>query len=165
MFPNVPPLNALAGEFELRPLELPEGRTSVVDPVEAWSLPFLLDALMGRWNGPDFLYEWPLYFDPPNRRGPSPFAQHLAFAPVVPVESSPLAGVALAELIGTGDVTGLLGHLEGHPVLLLKTVGVVILGYAVRGAGQAVQIRLRTGLLRIMGIRDERFEADDPDNE
>ena len=164
MFPEVPPVSVLGAELGLRPVESPRGPLSLVEPVEAWSLPFLIDALMGRWNGPDFLFEWRLYFDPANRRGPSQFAQHLTYARVVPVESSPLAPVALADLIATQDVSAALGYLADHPVLVLKTSGVIIVGYAVRGIGQAVQTGIRTGLLRVMGIGGEQAGDEPEDN-
>lgn len=164
VFHEIPDIRALAAEFELRPIDLPRGPVEVLEPVEAWSIPFLLDAIMGRWNGPGFLYEWRLYFDPPNRRGPSQFAQHLTYAKVVPVESSPLAPVALADLISTHEVSGTLGYLANHPVLLLKASGVIIVGYAVRGIGQAVEIRLRSGALRLMGVGgDQASVLDEPE--
>jgi hypothetical protein len=159
VFPAVPDVQAISAELELRPLDPARAPATLLEPVEPWSIPFLIDGLMGRWDGPGFPYEWRLYFDPLNRRGPSEFAQHLTFAKVVPVESSPLAGVSLADIISTHEVSATLGYLGSHPVLLLKTSGVVIVGYAVRGIGQAIQIKLRIGLLRIMGVGGDQAKV------
>lgn len=151
------PAGLIADRLGLEPI----GPTSVVEPVEAWSLPFMIDGLMGRWTGPQRFREWRFYFDVPNRRGPSQFAQHVAFAKVIPFKSSPLGAVALAELIVRGDVSAALGYLGGHPVLLFEAAGAIIVCGAATGIGDGLRIGLRTMLLRLMGVETDHPEDGD----
>ena len=148
----------VAGMLDLHDAREPSGRPLRVQPVEAWSLPFLIDATLGRFV--EYPYEFGFYFDPLEprrpRRGPSPFAQYVTFAPVIPFESSPLGGKALAELVTAGGgVGGAVGaYMTGDPLLLLVAVGGIILGGAARGVGDALHIGLRSKLLDLMGVED-----------
>lgn len=141
-----------------------------VAPVDAWSLPFLLDAAMRRYIG--FPYEFGFFFDPaePRRgttgRGPTPFAQHLAFAPVVPVESSPLRNRSLSEIVTTSAGASIaLGSYAAtdEPLVLLATPLLIIVCGAAEGIGQALQIGLRSLLLNLMGVQDPTAPQPQPD--
>jgi hypothetical protein len=76
-----------------------------LDPLEAWSLPFLLDAMSGR--GREFL-DYPFRFEIPwrqllgPRRGHSQFAQYAVYAPVLRVEALPVRGRSMAGLLTKG---------------------------------------------------------------
>jgi hypothetical protein len=142
------------------------GAVSRIEPVEAWSLPFLVDAAMGRWRGPDFLFEWRLYFDPPSRRGPSTFAQYLTYSPVIPFGSSPLQGKALSELVTAGGVGAAVGAFASdHPLLLLAVPAGIIVCGAARGVADALRIGLRSKLLELMGVEDPEAHESPPDDE
>lgn len=140
----VPPVKQVADRLELDGVN--------IAPVEAWSLPFLIDASLGRF--PDFR---PFERLRPER-GPSEFAQYLAYAPVVPFESSPLAGKSLAEIItavGGGTSASGVGALAAHDPMLLLTVPAGIIVYrAAWHIGDGIGIALRTLLLRLVGAED-----------
>jgi hypothetical protein len=143
-------------------LRSPSGeRASVFEPLEAWSLPFFLDGLLGGWSGPDSVFEWRFYFDVPNRRGPSPFAQHLTYARVVPFESSPLDAKSLSELITGGGASAALAYITGHPLLALVVPGGIIVCGAARGIAEALRIGLRSKLLGLMGVHDTELSRED----
>jgi hypothetical protein len=159
---EVPPAEVLGRDFES------EGRR--LEPVEAWSLPFLIDTLLGR--PPDFppFERWPP-FDPDfppwglrrrRGRGPSAFAQHLTYSPVIPFESSPLGSKSLAGVVTTAG--GAVGAYVTRDPLLLVTVplGIVLCRAAVH-VGDGVGIVLRTIILRWAGI--EAADAPEPDGE
>lgn len=158
---RVPEARQVAKWFDLHNPREPSGAAIVVTPVEAWNLPFLLDAAMQRYV--DYPYEFGFYFDPlePRRstrgRGPSPFAQHLAYAPVVPVESSPLRNRSLAEIVTTSAGVSLaLGSYAAtdEPLVLIATPLLIIVCGAAEGVAQALQIGLRSLVLKAMGIED-----------
>lgn len=136
-----------------------------IEPVEGWSLPFLVDAALGRFPG--FPYEFEFYFDPQEpmrpRRGPSQFAQYVTYAPVIPFESSPLSGKSLAELAttGGGSVGAAIGFAQTGDliVLLIVPAGIIVCG-AARGVGEALRIGLRSKLLARMGVDDPELPAE-----
>ena len=89
--PNVLELSDLLGVEELERL-----------PV--WTLPMIFDVMMGRpvviGPEPEFIARVLTYAYRGGRtRGPSAFAQYLAYAPIVPFEASPPKGRALSELV------------------------------------------------------------------
>jgi hypothetical protein len=138
--------------------------------VEAWSLPFLVDSLIG--GQPPWPFEpfapRPFRIDRRSRvRGPSPFAQHVAFAPVVPFESSPLGPKTLADLLTAGGGAGaaLGSYVTGDPVLLIVAAGGIIVGGAASGIGDALRVGLRAKLLELMGVDDPDRDRgpDEPD--
>ncbi len=110
-------------------------------------------------------YEWRFYFDIPNRRGPSAFAQYLTFARVVPFESSPLEAKSLSELVAGGGVSAALGYLTGHPLLVFEVSGGIIVCGAARGVADALRIGLRSKLLALMGVEEPEGELADADDE
>jgi len=139
-----------------------------IRPVEAWNLPFLLDAALGRF--PDFPYEFHFYFDPLEsarpRRTPSPFAQHLAYAPIIPFEASPLGGKSLAEVLttagtGTGAVVG--AYAMQEPLVLVAVPAGIIVCKAASHVGDGIGIALRTLILRLVGAEVE--DTTEPPNE
>ncbi len=92
--------------------------------------------------------------------GPSPFAQYLAYAPLVPFESSPLAPRALSDLAAAGGGIGAAvgAYATGDSLLLLAVpAGIVVCG-AAHGLAEALRIGLRAKLLHLMGV-------DDPDTD
>jgi hypothetical protein len=125
-----------------------------------WGLPFLIDGALGRRESFRF------YFDPDTpfgeKQGPSPFAEYLAFEPVVPFESSPLGSKALATLVGATSTAGAaLGYAAtGEPIVLVTVpAGIVVAGVALGvGAGAAMGIAegVRHQLRRLMGVPDDR---------
>jgi hypothetical protein len=160
---EVPPVEVIAQRVGLDSVD-PRGAPRV-EPVEAWSLPFLIDAAMGR---PDFpsLWEERFWLPPRVRRGPSEFAQYLAFAPVIPFESSPLSGKSLSDVITAagGSAGAAVGAFGTHEPLLLIAVpfGIVLCG-AARGVGDALRIGLRARLLDLMHVEDPE-RRDPPDS-
>jgi hypothetical protein len=154
---EVPPVELLAEDLGL------DG----IARAEAWSLPFVLDAILGRFT-PD--YPWVLEFPGPGRRrrgrSPSAFAQHLAYEPVIPFESSPLQGRSLGELLAAGGASAgaAIGFIEGHAIVVLAMpTGIIVIG-AARGAAEALQIGIRTKMLAWMGVPDpaQSSSTDDP---
>jgi hypothetical protein len=153
---EVPPVELLAKDLGLEQMA----------KAEPWSLPFLLDAILGRF--PD--YPWVLeVWGPGSRRrgeGPSTFAQHLAYEPVVPFESSPLQGRSLAGILAAGGVSAgaAVGFVEGQVVAVLAVpAGIIVIG-AASGAAEAFQIGIRTKMLAWMGVPDpaQSSSTDDP---
>ncbi len=146
----------LAQELSIRPADAP-GR--LLDPLEAWSLPFFLDVSMGLREGTES-FGWVSLPVTVATAPPSPFAQYLTYAPVVPFESSPLAAKSLAELIVGGGASGAVGYVSGHPFLVLYVAaGIVICRGAHglgRGVAEALQIAARAKLLSWMGVEDPR---------
>lgn len=139
-------------------------------PVEAWSLPFLLDAMLGRplddfgpWRDPFWFEDY--LRGPRSRSGPSAFAQYLAYSPVVPFESSPLGPKALSELATAGGGVGaaLGAYATGDPLLLLVVPAGIIVCGAARGVADALRIGLRSKLLELMGVEDPDRDASEPD--
>jgi len=66
---------------------------------------------------------------PPFGRGPSGFAQEAVFAPLLPVEASPVRGRSMASLIVPGGATSAIGLYAqtGDPVAVLDAGGVTVL--------------------------------------
>jgi hypothetical protein len=158
---RVPGAEQAARWFDLHNPREASGAAIVVTPVEAWNLPFLLDASMRRYV--DYPYEFGFYFDPlePRRstrgRGPSMFAQHLVFAPIVPVESSPLRNRSLSEIVSTSAGVSLaLGSYAAteDPLVLIATPLLIIVCGAAEGIGQALHVGLRSLILKAMGAED-----------
>jgi hypothetical protein len=141
----------------------PSQRRPPMRDVSPWALPFAIDIALGReeedfyrW-GPFFLEEH--LFGPRRRHdriGPSAFAQYLAYAQVVPFESSPLTPKSLSDLAAAGGgIGGALGaYVTGDPLLLLTIpTGIIVCG-AARGVSQALEIGLRSKLLDLMHVED-----------
>jgi hypothetical protein len=155
----------VAGMIGLQDGRSVNGAALRLGPVEAWSLPFLIDDLLDRYL--DFPDEFGLYFDPLEprrpRRGPSRFAQYVTYAPVVPFESSPLSGQALGEVVTkSGMVGGAVGaYVTGDPLVVLVAAGGLILGGAAQGVSEALRIGLRSKLLGLMGVEDPNRPSDD----
>jgi len=87
--------------------ELGFERTIRLEPVEVWSLPFLIDSVLRRQDGPYFqdgpfieFMSWGVGRQ--QGRGPSTFAQHLVFSPVIPFEESPQEGKSRRHHRGSG---------------------------------------------------------------
>jgi hypothetical protein len=159
----VPSPDDLAGRLGLgeRPGR-PSRRWPSIGDVSPWALPFAIDIALG--NEEDF-YRWgPLLleehlFGRRERRegvGPSAFAQYLAYAPVVPFESSPLSPKSLSDLATAGGgIGGALGaYLTGDPLLLVTIPAGIIVCGAARGVSQALEIGLRSKILGLMGVED-----------
>jgi hypothetical protein len=155
-FPETPPVERLADE-----LGFEDHRH--LDPVEAWSLPFLIDATLGRF--PDFPWTLEVWASGRRRRGegPSTFAQHIAYEPVIPFESSPLRGASLAQLLTAGGTAagGAVGYVEGHIVMILVVPAGIIIAGAARGVADALHIGIRAKLLAWMGVPDPAQPGDD----
>lgn len=144
----------------------PHGRR-MTGSIQPWALPFAIDIALGRdersfyepW-GP-FLIEEHLRGNRPG--GPSPFAQYLAYAPLVPFESSPLGAKALSDLAATGGGIGAAvgAYATGDPLPLLAVpAGIVVCG-AAHGLGDALRIGLRAKLLHLMGVADPAADPKD----
>ncbi len=116
-------------------------RFTLMQRVEAWTLPFLMDGLLGRFPL-DYVeghlelprHMWGESAPWLGPRGPTPFAQELTFAPVVPFEASPLGGKAIAEIVTAagGSAGGAVGFAAtGEPLLLIVVpAGIVLCGAA-----------------------------------
>jgi hypothetical protein len=133
------------------------------EPVELWSLPFLVDSLMGR------RVDYPWILEPGgSRRGqtPTPFAQYLTYAAEIPFEQSPLEGKSLAQILaGTSGVGSIVvGFAAGNPLMLVIVPAAIILCYGATGLGQGLQIILRTYALRLAGMEDQA-PAEEPNDE
>jgi hypothetical protein len=152
---EVPPVEALGEQ-----LETPGG---IIRPVEAWSLPFLIDTALGepRWPGSPFdaPLSWPLAARPRNDRWSSPFAEYVAFTPVVPFESSPLGAKSLGGLVaGAGGAVG--AYATHDPLLLLTVPAGIIVCRAAFHIGDGIGIAVRTVILRWVGV-----DTEPPDSE
>jgi hypothetical protein len=155
-----------AAALGFRPLR---GRSLSSMEVEAraWNLPFLLDGVLGRLltsSGDLSLSVDPLN---PGRRGgrPSEFAEYLAYASIIPIEASPLAGKSLSELVtAAGGASAAVGvYATGDPLLLLSLAAGIIVCAAARGVGDALRIGLRARLLTHLGVEDPNL--DEPPDE
>ena len=132
-------------------------------PIEAWSLPFLVDALMGRLVTP---FDEPYFDDPffglpwryPGRgrsvRSPSAFAQQLAYAPVVPFESSPLGGKSLADIVTTAGGAAS-AYVTRDPLMLLTVPAGIIVCRAASHVGDGIGLALRAKILDWAGVQDQ----------
>jgi hypothetical protein len=150
-------------------------RTAALRPLEAWSLPFLMDGLLGRFplgyiEGRAELpgYMWRELAPWVESRGPTSFAQELVFSPVVPFEASPLSGKSVAEVITAagGSAGGAVGfYATGDPLLLIVVpAGIILCGAATafakvihraaEGVGDALYIGARARVLRWLGVPD-----------
>jgi hypothetical protein len=129
-----------------------------LEPAEPWGLPFLIDAALGR------VPEFPWIPEPPwiwerggERRGrtPTPFAQYLVYESLIPFEASPLESKSLAALLVPGSgASAAAAYYMGHPILIVVVPAGILLGYAVKGIGEGLQIGLRVLVLRLMGVKD-----------
>ena len=156
---EIPPAQMLAEEWFERPTP------PMVRP-DPWALPFLIDTALGRF--PDF--PWVLEVRGPGERRegqlPSDFAQYLAYAPVIPFESSPLANRSLAEILTTsgGTATAAAGYYATGDLLVVLAVpvGIIVLG-AAQGVSEGLRIGLRSKVLAFMGVEDpDRHEGGGP---
>jgi hypothetical protein len=163
---EVPSVDHVAGI--LRVLFMDEGPRAFRRNLRPWGLPFLIDGALGRRDSFHF------YFDPDTpfgeKRGPSRFAEYLAFEAVIPFESSPLGAKALAALVGATSTAGAaLGYAAtGEPIVLVTVpAGIVIAGAAIGiGAGAATGLAegIRHQLCRLMDVPDDD-RPDDPPHE
>jgi len=137
--------------------------------VEAWSLPFLLDAVLRRypslgweWERWEYLDRFILYR---NREGPSAFAQQLAYEPIVPVESSPLTKRLLSELLASGSIVT--AYVTHHPLLIFAGPAGVFLCTVARHLGDGIGVPARDRLWRALGASDESLHrgTDEPEEE
>jgi hypothetical protein len=169
---DVPPVEVVARRLGLnRRPDRPSGHWPPLNEVSPWALPFAIDITLGRDE--EDLYRWGPFsleehlFAPRRRReamGPSAFAQYVAYAPVVPFESSPLTPKSLSELAAAGgSIGGALGaYVTGDPLLLLTIPAGIIVCGAARGVSQALEIDLRSKVLELMGVRDPYAAKDEP---
>lgn len=145
----------LAARLGLR--EVPGPRPQL----EPWNLPLLLDSMTNAYPL-DFPWIFELPFRGAGRRGggPSAFAQYAAFAPVIPVEASPVKGRSLASLMTKGGAVGAiyLYAETGDPVALVYAAGVTILFTAV----WPVLLRLEAAMASLMGVELEQEPPDEP---
>lgn len=129
---EVPPVERLAEELRF-------GESLRLAPVEGWSIPFLIDAIIGRFpDGFPWMLEVPFTGGRRRGEGPSRFAQHIAYEPVIPFESSPLKGSSLAELLTRGGAAagGAVGIVEGNVLVVLAVpAGIILVGAARGGRG------------------------------
>ena len=82
-------------------------RVEELERLPVWTLPMIFDVMMGRpvaiGPEPEFIARVLTYAYRGSRtRGPSAFAEYLAYAPIVPFEASPPQGRALSELATIG---------------------------------------------------------------
>jgi hypothetical protein len=156
--------NAKEVARSLLPVADDDERITQIGPVEAWSLPFFVDAALGRRLGPDISFEWNLRVNPPSSRGPSAFAQHVVFDAVVPFESSPLRASSLAQLVGTGGgATAVVSAiLTGDPILFIAVPAGIIVCGAAAGVAQALNLGLRAKILERMGYEDRDLKPTEP---
>lgn len=169
---DVPPVEVVARRLGLnRRPDRPSRHWPPLNEVSPWALPFAIDITLGRDE--EDLYRWGPFsleehlFAPRRRReamGPSAFAQYVAYAPVVPFESSPLTPKSLSELAAAGGgIGGALGaYVTGDPLLLLTIPAGIIVCGAARGVSQALEIGLRSKVLEFMGVRDPYAAKDGP---
>jgi len=164
---EIPDINAVQRRLGLR--DRPRGpRTAGV--IEPWALPFAVDIALGR-DERSFYEPWGPFFIEEHLRGnrpagPSPFAQYLVYAPVVPFESSPLGAKALSDLAAAGGGIGaaLGAYATGDPLLLLAVpAGIVVCG-AAHGLAEALRIGLRARLLQLMGVDDPAADRSDSES-
>jgi hypothetical protein len=170
---ELPSVDEVARTLALRPIRGEGPRATRITPVEAWSLPFLVDAALGRY--PDYPFELAFYFDPLEprrpRRGPSQFAQYLTYEPVIPFESSPLGAKSLAALVtGATTVGAALGYAATRePIVLLTVPAGLVLGGAAVGAAAGTAIGLaeivRYRLRKLLGVPDDESSPDEPSEE
>lgn len=126
-----------------------------IEPVEAWSLPLVFDALLGRFSELPWFFELggPRFRTP--KRGPSQFAQYLTFAPIVPFEQSPLGAQSIAEAVTKAGGMGTAGVAVGvfattEPSLLITVPAGIIVCKAASHVGDGVGIGLRTQIVRLL---------------
>jgi hypothetical protein len=132
-----------------------------LEPVQAWSLPFLLDAITGRYGDTGYPFRFEIFWRdvPGYSRGPTEFAQYAVFAPVIPVEASPVRGRSIAALLTTGGATGAmtLYGATGDAAAGLYVAGVTIFFTA----AYPVFLRLEAAVARLMDVELERPARDD----
>lgn len=131
-----------------------------LEPLEPWSLPFLLDAMTGRgYMAYPLGFEFPWRDLPPRGRGPTGFAQEAVFAPLLPVEASPVRGRSLASLIVSGGATSAIGLYAqtGDPVAVVYAGGVTVLFTA----AWPVLLWLEARVAHMLGVELEWRAADE----
>lgn len=165
---EVPDIGAVQRQLGLRDRRPGPRLAGVIEP---WALPFAIDIALGR-DERSFYEPWGPFFIEEHLRGnrpggPSPFAQYLAYAPLVPFESSPLGAKALSDLAAAGGGIGAAvgAYATGDPLLLLAVpAGIVVCG-AAHGVAEALRIGLRARLLQLMGVDDPAPGDTSPDPE
>lgn len=135
-----------------------------LDPVEAWSLPFLLDAMTRRYGDAGYPFRFEIFWRdvPGPSRGPTQFAQYAVYAPVMPVEASPVRGRSIASLLATGGATAAvtLYGATGDAAAVLYVAGVTIFFTA----GYPVFLRLEAAVARIVGVDLDYGDGGDGEN-
>jgi len=135
--------------------------------VPSYGMPFAIELTLTPDPRPGDWLRWelgmerlPIY----TRDEPSPFAEYLAFSPVVPFESSPVTSKSLGDLAAAGGgIGGAIGaYATGHPLLLLAVPAGIIVCGAARGVSQALEIGLRAKLLGLMNVEDPGAPKDEP---
>lgn len=161
---EIPGISAVQRQLGLRDRRRGPRMAGLIEP---WALPFAIDIALGR-DERSFYEPWGPFFIDEHLRGnhpggPSPFAQHLAYAPLVPFESSPLSAKALSDLAAAGGGIGAAigAYATGDPLLLLAVpTGIVVCG-AAHGLADALRIGLRAKLLQFMGVDDPAADRND----
>jgi len=93
---------------------------------------------------------------------PSVFAQYLTYAPVLPVERSPLEAATIAKLVsraaawGAGPIVGVMIAGGGSPMLLVWVPLAIIVFGAARGVGKGIEEVLRTLIIEHLAIRKKQ---------
>ena len=132
-----------------------------LDSVEAWSLPFLLDAMTGRYGDVGYPFRFEIFWRdvPGPSRGPTEFAQYAVYAPVIPVEVSPVRGRSIAGLLTTGGATAAVAlyGTTGEAAAVIYVAGVTIFFTAAYPA----LLRLEAAVARLMDVELERPAPDD----
>jgi hypothetical protein len=164
------PVRSLADEDAVSVASyLAGGEAAQPASVESWRLPFLLDAVLRRYPSLDWEWErWEhrdRFFLYPNRDGPSAFAQQLAYDRVLPVESSPLTGRSLSELLVSGGIVT--AYVTHHPAIVFAGPAGVFLCTVARHLGDGIGIPMRDRLWRALGASEESLnrDADTSDDE
>jgi len=161
------PPNTPAGEWINPGIVLPqlELRQLSQEPLSPSLLPAAIASLLQAAEAPephdryavehlDLVVHYPTQFvhDHPDVAA---FSEYVAFAPVVPIEQSPLSTAALGQLLTVGGIGGGIGLLAagGPTPLLLVTVPVgIILCAAAKGAGEGLADGLRHRIRQWMGV-------------
>lgn len=139
----------------------PPGAWRELDP-QPWNLPFLLDAMMGRFGDLGYPFRFEIFWRdvPSPSRGPSQFAQYAVYAPVIPVEGSPIRGRSIASLIAKGGATAAVAvyGATGDAAGVLYVAGAAIFFTA----AHPVLLRLEAAVARLVGVELEPPDSDRP---
>ena len=114
------------------------------------SFPFVLDLMTGRPPATYALRPSMSWSEWPPLRAPTRFAQHATFAPVIPVEASPVRGQSMAGLMLKGGATAALSlyGVTGEAVAIVYAGGVTV----VATAAWPALLRLETSVAKLVGV-------------